>query len=355
MKLKTFNEILNDMANWMYSRTKRINNFQVGSIIRSLFEAIASEIQTLYFEASKSITQAIEDSTLTSFNFAKIPALPSSGSVILEFYNALSSSLLIPKGERFYTIPIYGSIVYFEVTQDVNCPSGSTVVSVPVACVQPGVIGNVPSNCIRYMSNNNYMISNVYNDKPFFNGAEEETKEERKKRFNSFIDTLSKATLNSVLYGALSVQGVSGAYVEEHVGLINLYVHDIDGNLSDSLKGDVDETLIDYRAGGVPVMVKPVIKRYIDVDMTVYLYPGYENYIDSYTSLIQDKVVSYLDSYKVARSLYLSDLLFYIKSIDEMSISYVQVNNPSTTVEALGNELIRSGVVNIQVVIADSN
>ena len=138
-------------ASWIVSHSSKLSNFTIGSVIRTLLESVAIEIEAMYFQMHKGFKYAIENSIFHSFDFYKLPAEPARGQVTIVFNEALTDRLLIPIGYRFSTISIdnEGTILYFKTTENTTCESGSTMAIVNVECETAGTIGNIPAWSIR--------------------------------------------------------------------------------------------------------------------------------------------------------------------------------------------------------------
>lgn len=345
--MKTFKEILNSMAHWITTSTNKLTNFYPGSVTRSLLEAIAVELESIYFQMHLGFKYAIENSIFHSFDFYRFPATPSSGEVTIIFRGPLAQKLVIPKGYQLSTTPTNGSAVYFEVTEDTLVPYGVDRAVVYVQCTQSGVIGNVPAYSIRRATTPLPVIQEIYNESPFINGKPEETREERKKRFTKYIKTLSRGTVEAIQYGCLRVQGVTGAYVDESIGVVNVYVHDALGNLPDKLKQEVIQSLYEYRSAGIEVVVSPVIKKPIDLTVDVTLNKGFDR--DKYQAIIRDSLTSFLNYYTVSKNLIRAELIKYIMSIDENAILNINISLKDD-VYVDKYELIRAGEITVNVV-----
>jgi uncharacterized phage protein gp47/JayE len=346
LQIKTFREILQDMASWVVYNNPKLNNFRVGSALRTILEAVAVELEAMYFKMKKAFSQAVEESIANSFNFYQQAAIPSSGTVIMEFRGYLAQKLLIPKGFRFSTQPVGGKVVYFETKEEVLCPEGTLSAVLDIRCIEAGTVGNVPANSITLSVTPLSVISKIYNTEAFINGEAEESKEEYKKRFNQYIETLARGTVSSIQYGCLKVPGVSGAYVSDQIGEIKAYVHDAAGNLSTELKKQVEDTLIDYRPAGTGVLVLPVNKRPVDVDITITIKEGFN--VDAYKNLVKSSVTIFLNNFVVSKSLTRAELITHIMGIDKNAIvnAVISLQQDITIVNF---ELIRAGTLNVTV------
>lgn len=345
--MKTFREILNNMVGWITTSNSKITNFYVGSVIRTLLEAVAIEIESIYFQMQRGFKFAIENAIYHSFNFYKNPAIASRGEVLVIFKAPLPQKLIIPKGYELSTTPIGGVAVYFKVLEDVQAPYGAESIKVLVECNSTGVVGNVPAYSIRRATVTLSMIQEIYNPEPFITGQPEESKEDRKKRFTRYIDTLSRGTLGAIQYGCLRVQGVTGAYADESIGEVVVYVHDAAGNLSDELKEQIRISLIEYRSAGIPVNILPVTKRSVDMTIEVQLNPGFDP--ARYREVVENSVTSFLNYYTVSKSLIKAEVIRYIMSIDENAILNIQVSLPGD-IKVSNQELIRAGAINVTIV-----
>ena len=347
LKMKTFNSILNDMANWVKSNTSSITNFRIGSVSRTLLEAVSVELESLYLQMHRGFKFCIENSIYHSFDFQKLPATPSSGDLTIEFIRPTTENIIIPQGYRFCTQMIDDVIVYFEVTKETIIPYGVDKALLRVQCTEGGVIGNVPSYSITRAVVQMPFIKTIYNENPFSNGLEEELTEDRKARFTKYINTLAKGTKEALKYGCLKTPGVAGVYVEERIGHVNIYVHDGGGELSPELKAKVEDNIIDYKAAGIQVSVLPITKKYLDLVLDVKLAPGFNT--SDYSNLIQSSVISFLNKSVVAKSVTMAELIRHVMNLDSNSILNVNLSI-SEDVPVQNHELIRAGTITVNIV-----
>lgn len=345
MIVKKFKDILNDMASWIYLSGSKLTNFTVGSVIRSILEAIAMEIEDLYYYINSKFSDLQDNSIYTSFGFKKRPAIAATGSVTIKFGQVLTQSVLIPKGSTFYTQPLSGKVVYFQSTEDVVANVGYDTCTVPIQCTETGTIGNVPSYSITRMVNPVSYINRIYNENRFFTGLPEETKEEQQKRFGDFIDSLGKASTPSIIYGCMQVDKVYGVNILEGIGMIYVYAHDAYGNFNDEMKTNIENALYNYKAGGIKPVVTGVIKTPIDLDIEVLVTPGYD--VDTTLYQVEDEVTVYLSKLTVSKPLIRADLIRSIMEINREAIANVDIHlDDDITVEP--QQLIRPGNISVK-------
>ena len=342
--VKTFRQILSSMVDWFTSNNSRVTSFFVGGVARSMLEAIAIEIESLYYQMFKGFKRASENAIYESFNFAKLPPKAASGVIKLTLRAPLTSSMVIPMGYRVATIPVGGRTIYFSTTSDLLLPVGSLIVNVGVRCTEPGPIGNVPANTIRLPLVRLTQIEDITNESAFIDGRLEESSEARKKRFAMYIDTLPRGTVNSIQYGCLLVPEVTGAAIDDQIGVVRAYVHNANGDLPDSVRSDVKASLVNYRAAGIEVLVLPVQKKLVDLSISVTLQAGFDQTV--YEGLIQSEVTKYINNYTVAKSLIRAELIKFIMTIDESAITNTEINLSSDLI-VNKSELIRPGTITI--------
>lgn len=342
--MKKFKDILQDMVTWLALTNTKVTNFAVGSVVRSILEAIAIEVESLYYFIQSKFEALQENSIYNSFGFQKRPATPSTGTVTVNFNQALSQSVLFPTGTQFYTVPIDGQTIYFSSTSDIVASIGARNVDIPVQCTQAGTIGNVPSYTIRRSVQTTPVMGDVFNASRFFTGAPEESKEERKKRFSTYVRSIARATPDAVTYGCLQVTNVTGIYVQEGIGMIYVYAHNADGDLTDQMKTDLTSALYNYRAAGIMSYVSSVTKKPINLNIQVLINPGYNT--DTILFKVDDLVTVYLSKFTVSKNLIKADLIRYIMEIDKEAIANISIDL-AEDVTVQPQELIRPGTITV--------
>lgn len=345
---KSFKEILNDMVGWVTLTTDKITNFRVGSVVRTILEAVSIEIEQLYFQVRKMFRYAISESVYTSFDFNKLPAKKSTGYVRLVFAQPLTVQLVLPKGFLFSTQPSNSeAVLRFETPEEYLFPVGTASANIMVQCTTPGVVGNIESMAIRYTVSPIMELSQVYNDIPFYDGADEEAIEDRKKRFALFVTTLSRGTLEAVRYAVVKVPGVTGTYLYESPGVIFIYAHNSQGELPTELRASILESVDEYKAAGIQIILDQVVTK--PVNLVVQVEVRYGTDLNYYSELIRDTLIAYLNTFPVSVGLSNSEVVTKIMGIDTQVIksSSVTMNGSSSNLATSKNEIIRSGSVTV--------
>lgn len=350
LSLKSFQQIMQGMADWIITHSNRLVDFSTGSILRSLLEAVATEIEEFYFRTYANFNWAVENSLYESFSFSRREAVPAYGELVIKFNIPLQTNLQIPAGTRFATrYEINNKQIVFETTEMYIVPEGTSETTITVTCTEAGTIGNVNKDTITVMLNPISNVSTVTNPQRFLTGREAETLAERKQRFAQYVSTRARGTKASILYGTLEIPQVTGAYVDDsQIGIVLVYCHDGNGNLPDNVKEAVEENLENYRAAGIPVLVMPVVKVTPNIVIDLYVDGQYNN--SSYADYIQQQVEDYLDNFVIAKDLFRSDLNNFIRNLDPVGIKNCIIQTPDQDIAVANSELIRSGTVTINLI-----
>lgn len=343
MRLKRISEILSRLIDTTLVNTDEINDFTPGSVIRSIYESFAMELEQFYMLTRENILWGIENGVLNAFGFYRREARKAYGYVTIEFYTTTQSDIYIPRGTAFSSTDRQLQQQY-ELLEDVIIPKGAITYDVEVFCSKPGSIGNVEAETINLMLSSLSNVKRVRNKEDIITGQDAEPYEELRNRFQAFIETRGRATVKALDYGTRQVPDVSGVYVHEMVGLVELYVHDKNGNLPDSLRTAVIEAIEDYRPAGIKLEVFPVIKRSVDLEVDVYLSDKLKE-----TEALKDEIVSTLRAHlnlkEVSQDLILADIIRIVMSVDEYLIQDCDIVNIDSNIEVESSELIRAGAV----------
>lgn len=344
LEIKSMYTVLKNLIDWTTARTDKITDFNIGSGIRTIYEAVSIQLEEFYFRMKQNALYAIATSIYTAFNFDRKVAGYATGSVTIAFTRALPTGITFPKGTIFSTSEVYGYI-YFETLEEHYAKAGLTSTTIKVQCKQPGVIGNVPAGAISLIIPTNAVIRNIYNEVAFTDGKDAETATEHKKRFQYYITTLAKSTANAILYGTLEVEGVTGAWVDDnYVGYVKVYAHNSDGELPEELRSTILEHLVNYRAAGIEVEVLPIVK--VEINQVINVMIGNDYDPEVYSGLIDNIVTKYLNEYSVGSSYHVSDIITFVKiSYEDAVINVVMPN--AKDIELQKNQLIRPGNITV--------
>lgn len=345
MRFKRMSEIYSRLVDYTITNTNEINDFSVGSAARALYEAFSIELEQYYVLTRENMAEAIEQGVYSSFSFDRKKAIKSYGNVQVTFHNSTQTDMILSRGSRFSSsLAAYPQIYVTQV--DYIIPKGSIMAEFEVHCTTAGTVGNIPANVLDIMQSPIANVRTVNNPAAFQTGQDQEPLEEQRSRFASFIKSLSRGTVPAIEYGARTVDEVSGVFIEEETGRINVYAHDRNGNLPDAVKTKIETAMFEYRPAGIPVRIYPVTRRAIDVNVTVTL-TNKAAVTETFKTRIAEEISRYLNNMKTSQSLVLSDLSSVIKYLDRQLVYDVQFTNLSSNVNLMGSEVIRAGTVTV--------
>jgi uncharacterized phage protein gp47/JayE len=345
MEFKRMTEIYSRLVDYTITNTNEINDFSIGSAMRAIYEAISIEVESLYILTQENMSDAIEQGVYSSFGFAPKPAITAYGTVEITFNNATQQDMIISRGSTFSSSnPSYSQI--YQTLQDYSIPKGSLLADITVYCKVTGAVGNIPVNTIDTMNSPIGNVKTVTNTQAFQTGQDQEPVAQLRARFQSYIASLSKATVPAIDYGTRSVPQVSGVYIDEETGLIKVYAHDNNGDLPSAVQTSIVSALENYRPAGIPVQVLPVTKTNVDVNVTVTL-SNKNGITTAFQTQLVTTITNYLNNMQTGQDLVLSDLSSVIKYVDRQLIYDESFTTPTTNVIVQGSEIIRAGTITV--------
>jgi uncharacterized phage protein gp47/JayE len=280
---KPFVAIVADAVEQMRLSTDRITDFNVGSVVRSLIEASAVELDDYYQEMYLGLLKAIPTAIYIGFGFDLLPAVAAAGTVVFtRIEDAPGDEIIIPLGTRLVTT----AGAYFVTDQEVVIPAGEDEAEGTVSAEIPGISGNAGYYNILLPTRSDWYT--VTNPEILSGGVDAETEEQRAERFAAFVRALARgtpaalefaATLPALYHpvsGVLS-ERVQRAAVYETPGHVELYIHNGSFGASAALVQAV-QALIDgtrdpdlaiwlggYRPAGMRVEVLVMTNTPIDI------------------------------------------------------------------------------------------
>jgi uncharacterized phage protein gp47/JayE len=213
MDAKAYKTIYEDMRNYVIAHQDKLTDFNAGSVISSILEALAREVAALYLKAMSNVNTYSKNIAYAQFNFEKKSGLAASGYVVFARDVASASEVAIPASTQVET----SSGVAFITAAEVKIASGAKESSaVMVTSTAVGADGNVGISKIDTISGTLLGVDSVRNDAAFTGGVDEETDEEYHNRFQDYIDGLGKSSVPGIRSTALGINGIKSVKVLEH-------------------------------------------------------------------------------------------------------------------------------------------
>ena len=330
--------------------TNELNDFSVGSTIRSIYEAVAMEMEQYYILGRENIMWGIEQGVLNAFNFRKREAKRAWGLLTLEFHTVTQSEIYVPIGTQFdSTLASASNRMTYTTEQDYYIPKGVVTAKIEVYCTVAGIKGNVQKGKINRAINNISNLKAIYNEYDILTGTDEENIESVKKRFHAFVESRGRATIKALDYGTRQVEDVSGVYIREEVGYVRIYAHDRNGELKDTTLEKIKLAIEDYRPAGIKLDVFPVEKVVVPIDVTITV-TNTNRINNALRDRVETVIRNYLNSQTVSQNLIKADLLQAIMNIDDELIYDCVFHNLDANLTIRDEEIIRAGEVTIELV-----
>lgn len=370
-QIKDFRSIVASMINLMRGTTNKVSDYNKGSIVRTVVEAPGAEMDQLYQEMFIGLKEAIPVSVYNSFDFTRLPSVPASGLIRVSIA-VQSSAVTIPTGTSFKTV---GKSVTYTSAADVVIGAGSTFADVLVSASAAGVSGNLDALASFSLTPVPTGFTSATNQVAFSNGQDAETDDQRKLRFNVFIATLNRGTIEAVKYGMKTavLYGASGVETErvrytsvvepyladssQPIAWLQCYVHNGVGNTSGALVSHTAEVIAGYtdangnlipgwKAAGVKVDVLAATEKIVNVAVgTLTLIGGYDE--DAVKDAIDSAIFTYLASLNIGVSAIRSEIIAIAMGV--AGVYNFTVTLPTGDTTAAANEKIMPGIVSYNV------
>jgi uncharacterized phage protein gp47/JayE len=230
LSLLNFAQLMSNMAAAVQGSASSLINLAVGSTLRALLEAFASVAMWLQWliwlvlqqtRAATSTGTAL-DTWMADYGVTRLAGTQATGYVTVSRFTATTSAL-VNVGATFITAD--GTQTFAVVANTMAAywngsgyliPAGTGSASIPVQAVNYGTGGNVNANTITQLGEAIPGIDTVNNTMPFTTGSPAETDAALRTRFQLYINTLSRATLQAIEYCLQNTPGVTGYVIVQN-------------------------------------------------------------------------------------------------------------------------------------------
>lgn len=369
-QIKDFTSIAAGLINVVRATTNKVTDFNRGSVIRTMLEATAAEIEELYLQMYLGIKEAIPVSVFTTFGFNRQAAESAGGTIRFSTGGSLASSVIpIPLGT---VVRVPGTSLTYATTAASSISIGNSYVDVLVTAQASGLAGNVGADLITELVTPVAGIASVTNPSPLVNGRDVETDDERRVRFQGYISSLARGTKAAIAYGAKTVTltdslGVITEYVAhanvvepwvadsaQPISLVRVYIHNGASATSGTLVTRCQQVIDGYydggtavpgwKAAGVQCIVSAASDQAVNVTGTVTIASGYSS-VDVLAACA-NAVKDYLQGMAVGEDVRLSELVAIIRRDVEGAFN-VTLSAPTGDVAVADNAKAISGTVTL--------
>lgn len=215
--VKYFETIAGSTINYFAGNNSALTDLNVGSRLRTIFEAVAIELEQIYYQLFIGVEDGIKTAVYDSFSFPLLQARAASGTVRFSRTTpAPVGGVTIPSGTQVSTAGSSNSpAIIYQTVDTVSIPEGETFVDALVVATTDGAVGNAVANTIIVLIGSPSGVSAVTNQAAFFTGRDLETESERQARFQTYIANLSRSTLGAIETAALGVDNIVDAVAFE--------------------------------------------------------------------------------------------------------------------------------------------
>jgi uncharacterized phage protein gp47/JayE len=369
LNLKPFSQLIEDMGAALQSSASSLIDVSVGSVVRAIFEANASVVLWLQWlvvqvlQATRASTSNGPDldSWMLDFSLTRLPAVPSTGIVTFSRFGA-SLPAAVPVGTIVKTAD--GSLG-FSVAEDPNIsiwqgnaaayllPTGVASADLPVVCSTSGLAGNVLAGTITVIAASLPGIDQVNNASPLSNGADAESDQAFRSRFQSYLAARSRATLLAVQNAIANVQQDLDVAIEENTapdgtvraGSFLVIVDDGTGYPSSGLLSIVASAVESVRPIGTTFAV--VAPRVLTVNVTLTAVIALAAAASQSISSIQNYIAIYLDSLPIGRGASVTRVAqnAYLAGSGIENVAAIQLNGSSSDIIPPPRTVIKSGEI----------
>lgn len=333
-------KILDKMVSWSRALSPKLTDYRRGSVIRTIYSAVAVIAEGLYDRMYRSMKSLIEQNIYAIIGFDKLQAIPSMGLVTIGRNTPADKDYMIPRGTELVAEPNqYRPPVVFRTLDDAVLRLGYTTVDVSVVCAEAGEIGNVEAGAINQFVQKPMGIDTVTNQSGYFNGVEEESSEDQKKRFQDYMEAKTSGSLQAIEYGTklAVVTNAEGAVTERVVqslavedlparqGQVDVYAWNGVGELSEELRKEIINKLsgyytpdgkpvYGYKNGGTIINLYSAITTYVTIRLNLEMETWASE--DLVKKAIEKEVDSYFSGLKFQQSFIQTELEARIKFIE---------------------------------------
>ena len=285
-EIPTFQELYDAAKAEIQSRQPNLTDFVEGSVLDGITGAgavLADEVArvavdlfaALFFDTAQGAD--LDTLALDRLGLPRLSESTAVGNVVWTRGTGIGT-YVIPGGTRFQGT-VGDETITLTSTGDVTLDAVESTVDVPVTADLAGRDGNLAAGVIdTVLDVVGADIDATATNETIAGGAPAETDEQFRDRCRRYYSTLRRGTADALVTGALSVAGVSYAWVDESEAqssqVVYVYVGDPDANSNQALADAVDAELDNWRAAGIQVIVLGSTREEIALALTIVVERG---------------------------------------------------------------------------------
>ncbi len=369
LKTKTFTQLVTEAASSAQGYARATLDMSVGSVLRAVFEASAATVlwlqslilQLLSTTRASTSSGADLDSWMADFSLSRLAAIPATGLVSFSRFTATREAVVpvgtlvqTADGSQRYTVVADTALSYYVPSREAYVlPATVSSAVVAIQAEAAGSQGNAVEGAVSVIAQSLPGIDTVTNAAGLANGADAESDEAFRARFQNYLQSLSKATKGAIGYAITSYRdGLTYTLTEnrnpdgsEHLGWFYVVVDDGSGSPSDTLLAGVYNAIDAVRAATVSFAVFRPDVELASVSLTIAAEPGYDH--NTLAGLVQAAVTDYINNLPLGASLNHSRIaqVAYDATPGISNVTGILINGATTDMLATASQVIKAQTV----------
>jgi len=334
MEIKNFEEIYNDMKNYVIAHQNKLTDFNDGGVLASQIEATARELALLYVSCRVGFSSFLRELPYSVFGFEKKEGQKAGVDVVFSRSKPFAYDTAIPAG----TIVSAGGLNF--TTTEAGAVLSGAVNSEPIvaSAEKRGDKYNVPASAVKVIKSVLPSdIIGVNNPAMAAGGENAEDWTAYVGRFADYIVGLQHTNTAGFLSGLTDIIRSMG--VEEHfppldgIWNVTLYLEDGSGGMTNDdlakaksiIDGNMAKRIGGYRAPGVNIRYRTPEKIPVTVSATVRT----ERDIASEANLsvvetqVKDELRKFINGLRIGESVCTSDLTVALRRLPSLSDAHI--------------------------------
>jgi uncharacterized phage protein gp47/JayE len=328
MRIKSFDEIMESMRNYVIAHQDKLTDFNDGAVLESQIEATARELALLYIQCRVGFSSYLRALPYSVFNFQKKEGLKASVSLVFSRPKSYSYETSIPTG----SVVAAGGLKFLT-TELGSVPSGMKDSSVITAIAEEaGEKYNVgPGSVKTLVTALPSDIVAVNNASPAAGGVNSEDWSVYISRFADFILGLSRTNGYGFLSGLTETHLVRSLQIEEHfppldnIWNMSVYLEDGSGGMTEEaitqvkakIDGNRTKTNGGYRAPGIHIRYLTPEKAQINLNIIVTTMQDIINDFGESVVIyeVTEAVKKFINALLIGQSVLISDLIVVLRRL----------------------------------------
>lgn len=350
MNVEKYQTIYDKMKKHMIANQSKITDFNEGSVISTIFEAVARVIESIYIDVRNGYINTLRAVPQSVFGFQLKEGTKATLTVKFSRAKSLDVQTVIPIGTR-----ISSNNKTFETTTIGIINAGEISSNdVQAQAMDIGSEYNIKEgeiNAIETIISNDVVM--VTNTTAGAGGVENENIEDMIVRFKEYINGLQETNYYGFKKTIQQIEGIKSVGIKEHfppaenIYNVSVYIDDGSGGLSESLYQEImdringNETLgiNGCKAPGINVRVAQATVYDLAVTMKCFIYRVDEEYaLNEIQNILEKEILKY----KIGERVIITDLLLAIKRLSFVKdISDFKINGSTNNIVINENQVAK--------------